>query len=330
MIDCVPRVQDVMAQASHPLVEWQESNCLLCGGGRSAVVVEATDVQAGATGLVFAVVQCQACGLCYTNPRPTQDAIGQFYPDRYRPHRAGRAEKRQRWWRRLPLAGKLPCQEHQPLPLHGQGRLLDFGCGGGRFLALMHRAGWQVTGVDASAAAVDTVRRELGVAAFVGSLPHARLADGSFDVITMIHSLEHVHEPLAVLQAAQRLLAPGGKLVVAVPNIDSLAYGWFGPDWFALDLPRHLTHFTPRTLALMIGRAGLRAGPVQMVRHSGWLRSSARLACAQPSAPAWQRWLTTRAAAWAVSWYSYWTGQTDAMMVTAVKSHSPAAAQANP
>ena len=93
----------------------------------------------------------------------------------------------------------------------------------------------------------------------------------------MWQALEHVHDPLRVLCEAHRLLVPGGKIVVAVPNMDSLPYRWFGRAWQGLDLPRHLTHFSPRTLHKMLQRAGFQVGPVRMVRHSNWLRASAAL-----------------------------------------------------
>jgi SAM-dependent methyltransferase len=287
-------------------VEWQEADCPLCGGGRSSVLLEAPDLSPGSSGLWFAVVRCPDCGLCYTNPRPSPASIGQFYPDVYRPHRTPRGPSRRR--------GR---KERQALPWHGQGRLLDFGCGGGSYLQRMHEEGWQVTGLDVSAAAVERVRSCLGLPALVGSLPHPQLGPAGFDVVTMWHSLEHVHDPLAVLREAHRVLAPGGRLLVAVPNMDSMAFRWFGPAWYALDLPRHLTHFTPRTLALMLQRAGFRAGPVRMVRHSDWLRSSARRARRLRPAAVWPRWLLAKPLARLATWYSYLTTQCDCMIVTA-------------
>src|SRR5205823_10757107 len=125
----------------------------------------------------------------------------------------------------------------------------------------------------------------------------------SFDVITMWHSLEHVHHPMKILREAHRLLVPGGRLLVAVPNIDSLPFRWFGSAWYGLDLPRHLTHFAPWTLHLMLERAGFRPGPMCMVRHSDWLRSSAKLARQTGHATLWQRWLTRKPLSRLVSWY---------------------------
>jgi len=174
-------------------------------------------------------------------------------------------------------------------------------------------------GLDVSTNAVQHVREELRLPALVGTLPHPELRPASFDVITMWHSLEHVHAPLEVLQEAHRLLVPGGKLIVAVPNIDSLPFRWFGAAWFGLDLPRHLTHFAPWTLHLMLERARFQVGPIRMVRHSSWLRSSAKLAFQQGKGPPWQRWLRSKSFSRLAAWYCSLTHQLDCMMVVATR-----------
>lgn len=269
------------ARASAPAVAWEETPCPLCGTDAGAPVLEAPDpLPPVGTGLVFAVVRCACCGLTYTNPRPSERAIGRFYPADYQPHRrpgvAWRSRRSRPFWARL--SGR-PCAERRGvLPWPGTGRLLDFGCGAGSYLKTMADQGWDVTGVDASTDAVEQAREQFGLTALVGSLPHADLRPGSFDVITMWHSLEHVHRPLELLREAFRLLVPGGKLIIATPNIASLPYRVFGRSWFGLDLPRHLTHFTPPTMTAMVQAAGFRAEPIRHLRHSDWLRTSARRA----------------------------------------------------
>jgi 2-polyprenyl-3-methyl-5-hydroxy-6-metoxy-1,4-benzoquinol methylase len=298
------------------MIDWEEPDCLLCGSRHWSPLVEAPDSTTGGTGLWFAVVQCQECGLCFTNPRPTEATIGRFYPSVYRPHRTPRP-RRPRWRLRALRSGEQPPKECQFLSWRGEGRLLDFGCGGGSFLAHMHRRSWRVTGLDVSKAAVQRVRAELGLRALVGSLPHPELRPASFDVITMWHSLEHVHAPLEVLREAHRLLVPGGRLLVAAPNIDSWPFRWFGPAWYGLDLPRHLSHFSPWTLQLMLERAGFRTGPIRMVRHNDWLRSSAKLARQTGSESLWQRTLTWKPVAGLASWYCYLVRQSDCLLLAA-------------
>jgi 2-polyprenyl-3-methyl-5-hydroxy-6-metoxy-1,4-benzoquinol methylase len=312
-----PRDVGAPAPAAGSTVEWQESPCLLCGGTKWSPLVEAPDGIAGGTGLWFVVVQCHDCGLCFTNPRPSPRTIGRFYPDGYPPHRAPRLRRRPPWWKQATHWLRRPRPEQRTFPPHGQARLLDFGCGGGAFLDRMSKRGWQLTGLDSSAASVERVRDRLGLDVLCGTLPHPDLSPATFDLITMWHSLEHVHQPLQVLREAHRLLVPGGRLVVAVPNIDSLPFRWFGHTWYGLDLPRHLTHFASWTLYLMLHRAGFRVGPIRMVRHSSWLRRSARLASHSPQATRWHRWLAHKPAARLATLYSAWTGQADCMMVTA-------------
>jgi SAM-dependent methyltransferase len=181
----------------------------------------------------------------------------------------------------------------------------------------MHRQGWQVVGLDTSAAVVSRIREELGLPAFAGTLPHAQLRPGSFDVITMWHSLEHAHHPREILRQAYFLLAPRGRLLVATPNIESLPFRWFGKSWYGLDLPRHLTHFSPETLRRMLERVGFRLRVARLVRQSNWMRYSARLACRAPQHPRWQRWLKTKAGSRLACWYSHLLRQSDCMLVIA-------------
>jgi SAM-dependent methyltransferase len=299
-----------------PRVDWEETNCLLCGFDHWCPLVEAPDVTDGGSGLWFVVVQCQRCGLCFTNPRPARPIISRFYPPEYAPHKARALKRQSTCAKRFKKTVRWRDTERKSLPLQGKGRLLDFGCGGGSYLMRMHQQGWQVVGLDASATAVRRVREELGLLALEGSLPCPNLPGGAFDVITMWQVLEHVHDPAEVLRDAYRLLTPGGRLVITVPNIDSLAFRLFGSWWYSLDLPRHLIHFTPTTLYQMLDRAGFRIGPIRMVRHSHWLRESAKLACRRGMG-ARQRWLRSKSASRLATWYAYLTQQSDCILANA-------------
>lgn len=316
------RVLPIEVDPSATGIEWVESDCPLCGGDRWTPLIEAPDNDDPQEGLWFLVVRCDDCGLAFTNPRPSEECIGRFYPDDYKPHHkeaepANEGPSRlQRLLRRVGVRPPL----RKVLPLHGAGRLLDFGCGGGTYLLRMQRQGWRVTGLDFSLPTVQRLRTQYGLDVHEGTLPHPALEPAGFDVVTMWHSLEHVHRPLEVLRAAREVLAPGGKLVVALQNIASLPFRWFRTAWFALDLPRHLTHFDPRTLTMMVTKAGFRPDPVRQLRSSAWMRSSAKLAVRRSPRPArLARLLQGRFLSNLASWYCHLLGRSDAMLITATR-----------
>jgi 2-polyprenyl-3-methyl-5-hydroxy-6-metoxy-1,4-benzoquinol methylase len=312
-----PLTSSDSTEMARPLVAWEETPCLLCGRDDASLLTEAADpIPASGPGLRFAVVQCRHCRLVYTNPRPTLAALARFYPPNYPPHLVQQTAKRKpppsRLWSRV--FGRPSPERRGRLPWPRPGRLLDFGCGGGSFLAEMAEDGWQVTGIDTSIETVHAIRKNLGCDALAGSLPHPDLAPCSFDVITMWQSLEHVHRPLEVLRAAYELLVPGGKLIVAVPNYDGQSSRWFGENWFGLDLPRHLIHFTPATLAEMLQAAGFRIDSVRGLVHADWLWSSGVQATAVGAdnlAIMLLRWKTLSRF---VAWICYLFGRADSLV----------------
>src|SRR3972149_3842996 len=273
----------VCSAPAYPKIAWESTDCLLCGGNRRTIITTAQDFDAPPPQPCYTVVRCLDCDLCYTNPRPSEADIGRFYYDGYVPHQLQSVRPKRngkfRQCRRSITSKMRPDWEHGEIKPIGQNRLLDFGCGSGGFLHVMYQRGWQVLGIDFSSKAVQQVQEELGLPALAGTLPHPDLAPSSFDLITLWHALEHVHQPLDVLCEIHRLLAPGGKVLVAVPNIDSAPFHWLPQAWFGLDLPRHLTHFTPVTLKEMLYRAGFQFEAIQMARHSYWLRQSVQRAC---------------------------------------------------
>jgi 2-polyprenyl-3-methyl-5-hydroxy-6-metoxy-1,4-benzoquinol methylase len=315
-----PAVTTDPSQSRRPPLAWEETACPLCGRDSAELLTEAADpIPADGPGLRFAVVECRHCRLAYTNPRPTAEAIARFYPPDYRPHQPPPAARRvhppTRFWSRV--LGR-PCPERRGvLPGGAPGRLLDFGCGGGGYLRRMADLGWRVTGLDLAPRVVRAVRDDLGCDALAGSLPHPELAPASFDVVTMWQSLEHVHRPLAILREALRVLVPGGTAVVAVPNFDSLPARWYGEHWFGLDLPRHLTHFTPATLTEMLRVAGFRVKSVRGLVHADWLRSSARRALGAGVGGVASRLLSWKPVAKAVSWACYALGRAETVVAVA-------------
>lgn len=138
-----------------------------------------------------------------------------------------------------------------------QGRLLDVGCGNGRFVEDMQTLGWKAEGVEVDPRAACEARRR-GLQVRNGKLTEIHFEDGCFDAVVINHVLEHVHDPVRLLEECHRILRPGGALRVFVPNAGGLGHRQFRRNWGGLDPPRHLYHFTVSALGELGERAGFR------------------------------------------------------------------------
>ena len=136
---------------------------------------------------------------------------------------------------------------------HG-GRLLEVGCGSGAALKGMQELGWNVEGVDFDVNSVRNARSK-GLTVHHGDLFGKQYQDNTFDAIVMSHVIEHVHDPLRLLQECYRILKQGGQLVVLTPNINSFGHWIYGADWRGLEPPRHLHLFNFSSLSSLALRA---------------------------------------------------------------------------
>ena len=141
----------------------------------------------------------------------------------------------------------------------GLNHLLDVGCGKGDFMNRMRRQGWKVEGLEVDADAVEYARSTSDLSVHLGSLEDIRFPDNTFDVITSNHVIEHVHDPISLIRECLRILKPGGRLVLATPNMESFGHQIFEKDWSHLDPPRHLRLFTKKTLRECAARAGFQS-----------------------------------------------------------------------
>jgi len=160
------------------------------------------------------------------------------------------------------------------LPYHGEGRLLDFGCGSGWYAHRMQQLGWKVTGMDFNPQVAAKVQQRFGIPVLAGTLPHPDVKPESFDVVTMNAVLEHVHRPHDVVAAAAKALRPGGYVMVSLPNLASWGFSVFGANWWGLQIPHHLLHFTPDTLRRLLESQGLEVRRMNIMGQAGWMRRS--------------------------------------------------------
>jgi SAM-dependent methyltransferase len=220
------------------------------------------------------IVACTTCGLGRYQPPLGDEEVARFYPDEYY---GVLGTKFQPIVERLV---RLVGARHVAFLARGLspgGRVLDVGCGRGVILGPLADLGFEVHGVErtASAAAGADERAEICIAP---RLADAGYPDEYFDEVVVWHVLEHLQDPLALIAEARRILRPGGRLIVAVPNFSSAQARWSGPDWFHLDAPRHLFHFPLDALRRMLAGAGFE---VESSHHFslrqnpfGWIQSA--------------------------------------------------------
>jgi SAM-dependent methyltransferase len=206
----------------------------------------------------FGTELCRVCGARTTLPVPTDADLELAYGTWYRPTEGRFAGLGDRVLRSL--RGRLARRLDRLAP---PGPVLDVGAGDGTLLDALASVGREATGLERRSTRPDVREAELSE------------IDGRFAAIVFWHSLEHLRDAGAALDRASQLLAPGGIVVVAIPNLDSLQARAFGERWLALDLPRHLVHVPARALIERLRELGLEPTRVSYLRGGqvvfGWL-----------------------------------------------------------
>ncbi len=204
----------------------------------------------------FSIVECLACKLRFTNPRPTKSELGKYYKsDQYISHSdktTGLIGQLYTVVRQYTLSRKVAFINK--LSKNRPGALLDIGCGTGLFLASAKQAGWNIAGVEPDGDARGVAEKHTGQQLWEGweNMP----ANNGYDVITMWHVLEHIPDLSHLLQTVHEHLSATGVFIVAVPNCKSDDADRYGANWAGYDVPRHLYHFTPEVLRAVADRAG--------------------------------------------------------------------------
>lgn len=231
----------------------QLKQCPLCGNPEFSEFISTKDYFL--TQEKFRIVKCNSCDFVFTNPIPSLENLSAYYdsPD-YLSHTANK--KRlvgivYNYLREINLRSKYRVINR----FKKAGKILDIGQGTGEFLKYMRNKDWDVLGIEPNTSArqfaIDQYNLEVYPEEKITQLP-----SNSFDVITMWHVLEHISELTLRMEQIKNLLDKDGVLIIAVPNLDSPDAKMYGEKWAALDVPRHLYHFTQDTVDKLLSKFG--------------------------------------------------------------------------
>jgi 2-polyprenyl-3-methyl-5-hydroxy-6-metoxy-1,4-benzoquinol methylase len=229
--------------------------CPVCGNSHSELANTCIDHYA--TGEKFDIFRCTNCGFLFTQDFPSENNIGRYYDTKdYISHsdtNKGIVNKLYHVVRKRMMKKKadiVRTHTHSSAPW-----LLDIGCGIGVFLSEMSKRGWAVKGIEKNKEAREFAHKNFGVAVSDSEMLD-KFEESSFGVITLWHSLEHLERLNETLKSIHKLLVENGTAFIAVPNAASEDAAYYKEMWAAYDVPRHLWHFTPETMRLLVEKNG--------------------------------------------------------------------------
>ena len=230
--------------------------CIVCGSSQFEPFLVCKDYTVSQQN--FNIVSCKSCGFKFTNPRPENSVIGDYYKaEEYVSHSnttKGVVNKLYHSVRNYTLKQKLKLISSYV----SRGTMLDYGCGTGMFLNVCKNDGWETYGMEPD----DNARKmsiEKGLDVFSDKDKVLdRIADKKFDAITLWHVLEHVTDMEATLSFFKSKLNDDGVLIIAVPNHVSYDAQYYKEFWAAYDVPRHLHHFDINSMTSLVEKAGFK------------------------------------------------------------------------
>jgi 2-polyprenyl-3-methyl-5-hydroxy-6-metoxy-1,4-benzoquinol methylase len=227
------------------------SSCPVCNSKRNNQFISCKDHFL--TGESFNIIQCDECGFRFTNPRPDENELGNYYQStEYISHsntRKGVFNGIYQIVRKYTIAKK-----YRMISQYKDGNhILDIGCATGEFLNYMKSKNWETLGIEPDVKARQMARSRYGLKVFDEAYLD-QVPDSSMDIITLWHVLEHISDLSGRMKTLERILKPGGFLVMAVPNSDSYDAGYYRDFWAGYDVPRHLYHFSPGSMKKLLTR----------------------------------------------------------------------------
>lgn len=201
----------------------------------------------------FSFVKCTRCQCIHLDPLPDEKTLNIAYSEQY--YGQGDSKFIQPVEK---IIGFFLRQRSRLIDslLRGKGRVLDMGCGNGKFLLFLSRMGnYELHGIERPGNSAERAKKNQELHIHEGEIDKIHI-DGKFNAITLFHVFEHLTKPSVTLDKIDKLLHSGGYLVLTVPNIDSTQSRLFKGFWFHLDIPRHIFFFEPKEFTSIMSKRG--------------------------------------------------------------------------
>jgi len=234
-------------------IKWEKlEKCLLCTSPKIGLFLNG--VRYWENDISFKLFKCKDCDFVFVNPRPEQKYISNFY-------------KSESYWGEDLNTNRVDVESREEkfstiynlIDFSNKSSIFDVGAGTGQFLSKFKELGWNVDGIEYSKDAVLFARKRYKLHLKSGDLLKAKLnKNEKFNYIVINNVLEHLYKPLDTLILLEKFLADEGKLILAVPNIDSLGFKIFIRNWYPLQPPIHLSQFEPKTIENILNRSGFK------------------------------------------------------------------------
>lgn len=227
-------------------IELEDVACPICNSNEASIVISTSDLHFHAGPGIFNLVKCSSCNLLRTSPRPVSESMSVYYSKDYGPYKEPKDFNQKlvkSFKSRISSLFKFNIRYIPDIP---KGLALEIGCSNGDYMVELIKTGWEVDGVEYDINTANNARKN-GLNVICGQFENIEL-EKKYDLVVGWFVFEHLHDPNYSLSSIHNNLKKGGVVVFSIPNVNSLGLSFFGKYWYALQLPTHLFHYSPKTV----------------------------------------------------------------------------------